>query len=784
VKRFSKTLVAGVAAGALAVSGLAITLTAGPASATTTSRVGGANRYDTARLAALANFPGGSATAVLASGENFPDGLAAADLAGSLSAPLLLTPAASLAPETVSALATLHVHTVYVVGGTAAVSAAVIAQLQGLGYIVPAAIAGADRYATAAAVATASTASAPIGTVGGKKTAILASGANFPDALAAGSASYAAHLPILLTDPNTLSAATSAAITSLGITNVLIAGGTSAVSAAVETAVKALAGGTVTTARLAGADRFATSVAIASFDVNAVISGGLGMSTANIVLASGLNFPDALVASEFKSPVVLDDALPASVATWLGTIGSAAGNILALGGTSAVADADLAAAQAAANPTGGAATITAVAGATSFTVTFSVAVNTPVAANFTLNNGAAGAGIGVPAATTTPNQFLVPVNAPLKPGDVIAINAGQPPTTPAGLPVSGAAFTVPANSAPTVVSTNFEVGGMALSITFNKPVTTIGGAGTPAAMALPAIAVSGAMLTAGAASADGTTLEYTSNVAFTQGSVLTVTGGLNNAGNPAGIEDQTVLGPNGNGVPMAASYTTTPTTNTVAPTIIAASVTAGTPVQGHLAVATVGAAPNALTISAKPGSAADGANGALFAITTVYNAAATSVTYTTATNNVTGVTTFTITIPSGAGASNPVAVASALNASAPFNTVLVANGTGTNDFTTATGAGPTALAGGTTVQNITLVLSQPVVPQLNMGTVTVNATVPPAAVPLGPFGNAAAPSLLAGQLMTQNPGSVINTGTTTLTYNPAGVVSFSNLALGSQTVTS
>jgi putative cell wall-binding protein len=122
----SKSLIVGVAAGALAISGLAVALTASPAGAVTTNVIGGANRYDTARLAALAQFPGGAANAILATGENFPDGLSASDVAGALGAPLLLTPTASLAPETTSALASLHVHTVQIVGGPAAVSAAVL----------------------------------------------------------------------------------------------------------------------------------------------------------------------------------------------------------------------------------------------------------------------------------------------------------------------------------------------------------------------------------------------------------------------------------------------------------------------------------------------------------------------------------------------------------------------------------------------------------------------------------------------------------------------------------
>ena len=95
---------------------------------------------------------------MLASGVNFPDGLAAASLAGALGAPLLLTPPAALAPETISALTALKVKTVQIVGGTNAVSSGVISQLTTAGYTVPTAIAGTDRYGTAAAIAAAAAA--------------------------------------------------------------------------------------------------------------------------------------------------------------------------------------------------------------------------------------------------------------------------------------------------------------------------------------------------------------------------------------------------------------------------------------------------------------------------------------------------------------------------------------------------------------------------------------------------------------------------------------------------
>jgi len=166
---------------------------------------------------------------------------------------------------------------------------------------------GPTRYDTAAAVAT-SQGAAHVGTVGGMPTAIVASGANFPDALATGPLAFADALPVLLTDPTTLSAQTAAALSTLGVKQVLIPGGLLSVSAAVESAIKAQG---MTTVRFAGTDRFDTAAKIGAYAVSQ-----LGFSYATTVLADGLTFADALAAGPFAghslSPILLTDAVPTS----------------------------------------------------------------------------------------------------------------------------------------------------------------------------------------------------------------------------------------------------------------------------------------------------------------------------------------------------------------------------------------------------------------------------------------------------------------------------------------
>jgi hypothetical protein len=154
---------------------------------------------------------------LLATGTNFPDALAAGPAAAHVAGVVLLT-AGSVMPQAVSAYLTAHPGKVYAIGGPA-VAADPTAT----------ALVGADRYATAAAAAAALfTAPTVVG---------LASGVAFPDALAGGT--LLAHFagPLLLSDPNVISSASSSYLTTnkTPLVSVWLFGGTSALSGAVQT---------------------------------------------------------------------------------------------------------------------------------------------------------------------------------------------------------------------------------------------------------------------------------------------------------------------------------------------------------------------------------------------------------------------------------------------------------------------------------------------------------------------------------------------------------------------
>jgi putative cell wall-binding protein len=186
----------------------------------TVYRFAGVDRYDTA--AQLASLTGGLSTTVfLATGASFPDALGGSAAAARLSGALMLTESNAVPDATASALKYSTPVKVVILGGATVISAAVISQVHTL---VPGATverwAGADRYATAAAI---SANTYPQGAT----TAYLASGADYPDALAGAPVAAKAGAPLLLTSTDCVPASTLAELQRLGTTNIVVLGGTS-----------------------------------------------------------------------------------------------------------------------------------------------------------------------------------------------------------------------------------------------------------------------------------------------------------------------------------------------------------------------------------------------------------------------------------------------------------------------------------------------------------------------------------------------------------------------------
>jgi putative cell wall-binding protein len=286
-------------------------------------RLAGSDRYGTAAAISRASYDPGVPVAYVAAGSNFPDALAAGAAAVRRGGPVLLVAGTSVPAATATELARLDPAEIVVVGGTSMVSQGVVDQLRG--YATTGSVrrlAGATRYATAAEISRDAFPS-------GVPVAYVATGINFPDALAGVAAAGSGGGPVLLTTPNALPAETAAELARLDPDRIVVLGGTSMISSAVSSALQGYASSGVT--RLSGANRYSTAVDVSrkTFADSEVV-----------FVATGWNFPDALgggpVAGSVPGPLLLvpGTSIPSDVASELQRLGP--DRVVILGGTSVV----------------------------------------------------------------------------------------------------------------------------------------------------------------------------------------------------------------------------------------------------------------------------------------------------------------------------------------------------------------------------------------------------------------------------------------------------------------
>jgi putative cell wall-binding protein len=290
-----------------------------------TSRVAGPDRYGTAIAISQAAFSSTAPVVYITTGTNFPDALSAAAAAAKEHGPLLLTTPDALPSSVVAELQRLQPSKVVVVGGPSAVSDRVLSQLEAL-QPNTVRVFGADRYATSQAIVKYAFDSAPLST----RVVYVATGSAFPDALAASGAAGVQGGAVLLVpgaDGGLQGATVQSSLTDVGAQTIAIVGGTVAVSAAIERQLSEVA----PVRRLAGADRFATAVAV---------NQDAFPSASTVLLATGRDFPDALTGAAWAGnqglPLLESEAgcVPASSLGGLATLG--AEHVIALGGTSAL----------------------------------------------------------------------------------------------------------------------------------------------------------------------------------------------------------------------------------------------------------------------------------------------------------------------------------------------------------------------------------------------------------------------------------------------------------------
>ncbi|WP_432488731.1 cell wall-binding repeat-containing protein [Kineococcus sp. SYSU DK018] len=253
--------------------------------AASVSRLAGADRIGTA-VAASRSFSGQRAGAVvLARSDTYADSLAAAPLASDEGGPLLLTPTGGLDASVADAIRDVLAPggTVYLLGGTAALSTSVEESVRSLGIAgAVTRVAGADRFGTAVEVAK---------LIPEAGTVSVVTGWNFPDGLAAGALMGVVDADtehsvgvVLLSDGANLGSTTAGYLDQRGFTTKIAIGGPAAVAVS----------GRNGWAPIAGADRYDTSARIARQFTS---SSFFEDATTIVGIATGEGWADALAGS-------------------------------------------------------------------------------------------------------------------------------------------------------------------------------------------------------------------------------------------------------------------------------------------------------------------------------------------------------------------------------------------------------------------------------------------------------------------------------------------------------
>jgi spore germination protein YaaH/putative cell wall-binding protein len=258
----------------------------------TFERLAGKDRYETAVQISSKDWEE-AYNVVLARGDgdnSFADALTGAVLANSagVKGPLLLTHANKLNAEVLKEIKRLNTRTVFILGGTNAISAEIEATLKSSG-LVTVRLGGEDRYETAVQIAARA--------VGNSQEAFIASGENFPDALSISAYAAAKGIPLLLTKKGQVPESTLKGLKDLGVTKVTLIGGETVIPPAIATEFST-AGYSVE--RVSGPNRY---------DTNIEILNKYSFNTSRAVIATGATFPDALagsvLAAKGNNPIVL-----------------------------------------------------------------------------------------------------------------------------------------------------------------------------------------------------------------------------------------------------------------------------------------------------------------------------------------------------------------------------------------------------------------------------------------------------------------------------------------------
>lgn len=227
---------------------------------------------------------GTASTAVLARADMFPDALCAGPLSAQLGAPLFLIDSQELRNDVLSALKTLGVGKIIIIGGNSAISSSIEENLK-QEYQVER-IGGKDRYETSSLIAQ---------KIDSEQYGILTTGLNWPDAIASTPLAHTLRAPVLITRTDEIPDGIMDIIKTKDL-QIYILGGFKAVPSSLGGEIKRM-GRFVE--RIGGDDRYETSLLIGEKMLSILSS--QGGEDGGLTVARGDQFCDALIASPYAS---------------------------------------------------------------------------------------------------------------------------------------------------------------------------------------------------------------------------------------------------------------------------------------------------------------------------------------------------------------------------------------------------------------------------------------------------------------------------------------------------
>ncbi|MDR3271355.1 MAG: cell wall-binding repeat-containing protein [Peptococcaceae bacterium] len=251
-----------------------------------TERLAGPDRIATALTIAQKGWTTAD-TVLLCEYDDYADSIAASPLAAQLSAPILLSEGQALDPRVKQEILRLQAGKVILLGGAGRLQPAIEQELHEMS-LPWERIGGADRYETSVLLAQ---------RLSGDSV-ILANGDDFPDALSAASFAGVRQIPIVLTSKS-LPDTVVAYFDLVRPQHLIVIGGEGAIPAE-----SLAARGLTAETRLGGKDRFETNAQVVAFAQDV-------MESNDFLIASGLNFPDAVagasLAAKMQAPLLLTE---------------------------------------------------------------------------------------------------------------------------------------------------------------------------------------------------------------------------------------------------------------------------------------------------------------------------------------------------------------------------------------------------------------------------------------------------------------------------------------------